>query len=251
MPLRAHARRRLGVVPFARTLTGHLDVPGKAPEPRTYRSYGLRGPEVGMDLRTGLVMIDVAFTIERPFEEVCDLLDPQHWDLGGKFFYPDGTYLAAERDPNRIRCSTCGTSCSVPEAPGLPAGDDWDWQVLYEHFHGVDPRGFDVSFHNLLWVNPDRVTSPRGLPQYVVTYALHTSLAGRADFVGDVQFERDDGDVSAERLDAERTRIHMRKRIRFSSEWANLTTYVAYKYVGAETADDLVGVVSAGLPSGA
>lgn len=249
MPLRAHVRRRPGVVAFAKTLAGHLDVPGKGPALRRYRAYGLDGPVIAMDTRTGLVSIDVAFTIEREFEEVCDLLDPQNWDLGGKFFHPDGTYLAAERDPNRIRCSTCGTSCSVPEAPGLPAGDDWDWQVLYEHFHGDDPRGFDVSFHNLLWVNPDRVTSRRGLQQYVVTYALHTSLAGRADFVGGVRFERDDGDVSAERLDAERTRVRMRKRIRFAGEWANVTTYIAYKYVGAETAEDLVGVVSAERPS--
>jgi hypothetical protein len=251
MPLRAHARRRFGVVPFTKAVCGHQDVPVAPPAARIYRSYALRGPAISMDPATGLVSIDVAFSIERPFEEVCDLLDPRSWDLGGKYFYPDGTELVRGADPEKRRCTTCGKSLTKVEEPGLGLGDDWDWKVLYEHFHGTDPSGFDVEFHNLLWVNPDRLTSRHGRPLYVVTYALHTSKSGRTDYVQDVLFERDDGDVSAERLDAGHTRVHMRKRIRFRSEWANLTTYIAYKYVGAATAEDLVGVVSAALPADA
>ena len=255
MPLRHHARRRFGSFrPFTEALAGRVQVTagrplaGRYPPHGPYRMRELRGPTIDMDTDIGLVTVEVAFTVDRPFREVIELLDPQYWDLGGKYFYPDGTYLTNANRPDDRRCATCGASCTVPEAPGLPAGTDYGWKVLYEHFHGTDARGFDVSFHNLLWVNPDLVTSPRGGRMYVVTYALHSSLCGRADFVSGITFERDDGDVSAEELDAASTRIHMRKHIRFTSEWANVTTYIAYRYVGAETAADLLGVVSAALP---
>jgi hypothetical protein len=251
MPLRALVRRRPGIVHFAETLAGRRDVPDREPHKRTYRLSGLDGPAIRMDPATGLVTIDVAFSVDRPFEEVRDLLDPRYWDLGGKYFHPDGTYLRPSAHPKTDRCRRCGKSRTATEDDRLAIGGDWSWQVLYEHFHGSDASGFDVSFDNLLWVNPDRLLSPEKRRLYVVTYALHKSLAGRTDYVESLRFERDDGDVSAEELAPEETRVHMRKRIRFRNEWANVSTYIAYKYVGADTARDLLGVVSAELPSGA
>ncbi len=254
-----HARRRMqGIVEAARSLVRpkravrsprrrlrRMDVDVPEPVPR---ALDVQGPFVAMDADTGLVSVDVDLVVPRAFDEVKYMLDPQNWDLGGKHFYPDGTYLAADDPADPERCAHCGAVCTVPPGPSLPAGSDYPYRLLYEHFHGSDPGGFDVAFDNLLWVNPDILKTHDGHPKYVVTYSLHASLCGRVDFVSGVRFVRDDGEVSAVDEGHSRTRIHMRKNIRFDSQWANLTTYIAYRYEGRAVADDLADVAQAPMP---
>jgi hypothetical protein len=198
-------------------------------------------PSVVIDDRTGLVTVDVEIVIDRDVCEVARAIDPQNWDEGSRFFYPDGTYLADPKDP------TCAVGGPCRESP-LPPGSDYDWAILRERFRAADPDGRTTEFDNLLWVNPDWLRTTDGWDKYVVTYLLAKNLGGRVGDVTGVKIVRDDGELSAKALGRTHTRVRMRKRIRFESPWANVATYVGFRAVERDLAAQFLETASAGAP---
>lgn len=203
----------------------------------------LVGPNVYMDVATGLVTVDVEIFVERPLEEVMVAIDPQNWDLAGRFFHPDGTFFV---DPARVQAFLDGDFSQPGTLKPPEPGTDYGWSVLYERFDARDEDGVDSTFHNLLWVNPDVLTAPDGTKRYVLAYMLHTALRGRVGLVNGVRIERDDGDLSAKPIGPTRCRVRMRKRIRFESEWANLATYAGFRMAQNDLDDQFLETASAG-----
>ena len=191
-------------------------------------------PRVVIDPETGLVTVEVEIFLARPVEEVARVIDPPHWDDGGRFFQSDGAFLIS---PEQAQCLAEGRSdCGAPREVA-PPGNEYDWAVLYEHFHAVDDYGHKSTFTNLLWVNPDWITTPQGDRMYVVAYTLFAALEGSVGGVTGVKVLRDDGELSAKSLGEGRSRVRMRKRIRFESQWANVATYIGFR-VGRDDLDD-------------
>jgi hypothetical protein len=186
----------------------------------------VRGPSVTMDPDTGLITVEVEIVVARPVDEVAKAIDPPHWDDGSRFFRGDGARLISRTQAQCLAAerSDCGEIREVD-----PPTDEYDWAVLYEHFHASDDSGLDSTFTNLLWVNPDWITTPQGPRMYVVAYTLYAALEGRVGSVQGVRILRDDGELSAKPLGAARARVRMRKRVRFESQWANVATYVGFK----------------------
>jgi len=202
----------------------------------------LRGPTVVIDSDTGLVTVEVEIFVERPVEEVADAINPPNWDVGSSFFQTDGTFLIA---PEQARCLAEGRSDCGPLREVDPPTNDYDWSVLHERFHAEDEYGLDSAFTNLLWVNPDWIRTPQGARMYVVAYTLYAALDGRVGAVTGVTILRDDGELSAKELAADRTRVRMRKRIRFESQWANVATYLGFRAVRDDLDDQFRATATA------
>jgi hypothetical protein len=202
----------------------------------------VRGPTVTFDDQTGLVTVEVEIMMARPVDEVARAIDPPHWDDGSRFFQTDGTFLISLE---QARCLAAGrTDCgALREVP--PPANDYDWAVLYEGFRADGDDGFESVFTNLLWVNPDWILTPDGDRMYIVAYTLFAALDGRVGGVDGVRILRDDGELSAKSLARGRTRVRMRKHIRFESQWANLATYVGFKAAGNDLEAELRETASA------
>lgn len=186
----------------------------------------VRGPSVTIDPDTGLVTVEVEIVVARPVDQVARAIDPPHWDDGSRFFRGDGAFLISREQAQCLAAG--GTNCGAPREVAPPT-NEYDWAVLYEHFQAQDDSGLDSTFTNLLWVNPDWIRTPQGPCMYVVAYTLYAALEGRVGDVGGVRILRDDGELGAKPLAADRTRVRMRKRVRFESQWANVATYVGFK----------------------
>jgi hypothetical protein len=202
----------------------------------------LRGPNVVIDPDTGLVTVEVEIFLERRVDEVAKAIDPPHWDDGSRFFQADGTFLISAE---QAQCLADGRSDCGPLTAVEPPTNDYDWSVLYEHFHAQDDYGLDSTFTNLLWVNPDWIRTPKGDRMYVVAYTLYAALEGRVGSVTGVKILRDDGELSAKELRGGRSRVRMRKRIRFESQWANIATYIGFRAARDELDDQFRQTASA------
>jgi hypothetical protein len=211
------------------------------------RETPLRGPNVVIDPDTGLVTVEVEIFIARPVDEVAQAIDPPHWDDGSRFFQSDGTFLISIE---QAQCLADGRSDCGALVPVEPPSNDYDWAVLYEHFHAEDDFGLDSTFTNLLWVNPDWIMTPKGERMYVVAYTLLAALDGRVGDVTGVKILRDDGELSAKALRGDRSRVRMRKHIRFESQWANVATYLGFMAARNEL-DDQFRDTASGHVSGA
>jgi hypothetical protein len=204
----------------------------------------LVGPNVHMDVATGLVTVDVEIFVDRPVRDVACAIDPQNWDLASRFFHPDGTFIV---DPARLQAFLDGDFSQPGTFTPPQAGTDYEWAILYERFEAHAEDGVGSTFHNLLWVNPDWIRTPDGVQRYVLSYMLHTGLRGRVGLVNGVRIERDDGELSAKPIGDGRSRVRMRKRIRFESEWANLATYAGFRVAQNDLDDQFLETASAGL----
>ena len=94
-------------------------------------------------------------------------------------------------------------------------------------------------------VNPDWITTPQGQRMYVVAYTLFAALEGRVGSVTGVKLLRDDGELSAKERAGGRTRVRMRKRVRFESQWANIATYIGFMAARDELDDQFRETASA------
>jgi hypothetical protein len=198
------------------------------------RERPLPSPNVVIDPDTGLVTVEVEIFIARPIGEVAQAIAPPNWDEGGRFFQTDGCFLISA---DQARCLAAGRSDCGPPVEVQPPSGDYDWAVLYEHFHAEDADGLDSTFTNLLWVNPDWITTPKGERMYIVAYTLYAPLGGRVGSVEGVKILRDDGELGAKELRNGHTRVRMRKHVRFESQWANIATYIGFR-AAQEDLDD-------------
>ena len=216
-------------------LAGHLGT--------TCRFAGIPDPpRIVIDPDTGLVTVEVTITLKSPFDGVAKAIDPQNWDEGGQFFYPNGAYIAS---PN---ATPLGAGGPPPPAPMPPSGSAYGWAVLYERFRAVDPDGHEASFSNLLWVDTERYWGRDDKRRYVASYLLDAPLSAQVGAVQHVTILRDDGELKATELEGGETRVRMCKRIRFESDWANYATYVGFRFASRDLAGQLRDTASASVP---
>jgi hypothetical protein len=233
MPVRLARHRLENMLRMAAVVGGRF--PAVREEP-------VRGPHVVIEPDTGLVTVEVEIFVERPVDDVAEVIDPPHWDDGGRFFQGDGAFLVSRE---QAQCLADGRiDCGELRAVAPPS-NDYDWAVLYERFHAADADGFESRFTNLLWVNPDWIRTPQGDRMYVVAYTLFAALEGRVGGVDGVKVIRDDGELSAKSLGPDRSRVRMRKQIRFESQWANIATYAAFRAAGVALQDQFRETASA------
>jgi hypothetical protein len=146
--------------------------------------------DVGYDATTqGTIAVFAVRGVERDFDELAELFDPQNWAHCSDYF--SDSFIAREVSGSYPRDSS-GTAEPATSTPD--PGTTWR-KVLFEFFD-MSTAGFDVWFKNLLNIDAHRTND-----LFFFQYSLHESIKTRIGLITYNQgLARDQGYATVRRM---------------------------------------------------